>query len=292
MKSISAYNPIVICIYYLSAAGILMFSQNPILLLFGAIGAIAHFLLRNGQKNARSHLYFFLIFIVLGLVNPLVSHNGKTVLFVINDAPITLEATVYGFVSAGILVTVFYLFRTFTDIMTRDKLLYVFGRFSPKVALVLSMGLRYVPLFRERAKKITETQKALGLYKDDNIFDKLRCDLRVFSILITWALENGITTADSMEARAYGTGKRTYYSRFRFGTSDILLLCVIILCTGMTALGLAWGALDFAFYPMLTFTESTPLGIASYLSYGILMMIPIFAETGEKLKWQYLRSKI
>ncbi len=292
MKSFDRYNPIVISVYYLSVTGILMFSQNPILLLLGLTGAILSFLLRNGKRNARSHCFYLLVFLCLALINPLVSHNGRTVLFVINDAPITLESTVYGFISAGSLVAVLYLFRTFTDMMTRDKLLYVFGKFSPKLALVLSMGLRYVPLFRERAKKITETQTALGLYKDDNILDKIRCDLRVFSILITWALENGITTADSMSARAYGTRKRTYYSLFKFGKADLLAFFIIMLCSGFTILGLMLGALDFTFYPSLVLSAATPCGIVAYGSYGILTMLPIFAETGEKIKWKYLRSKI
>ena len=291
MRSFQNCNPIVITVYFLSVIGILMFSQNPILLLLGFIGAFFYILMRS-RVSVKSHLFYFLLFTVLTLINPLMSHNGMTVLFVVNDSPITLEALVYGVVNAGILITMLYLFRTFSEIMTRDKLLYVFGSLSPKLALVLSMGLRYVTLFRERTTKISESQKALGLYKEDNILDKMKSDLRIFSILITWALENGITTADSMAARGYGRCRRTYFTLFKFRKSDVLLLILTILCSMLTIIGMAFGTLDFIFYPTLNLESFTPLGIVAYVGYGILAVLPIILETEERLKWKYLQSKI
>ncbi len=291
MRSFEDYNPIVIAVYFLSVIGILMFSQNPILLLLGFLGAICYSVIKGGGK-ARTHVLYFVLFVILSLINPLVSHNGKTVLFFVNNAPITLESAVYGAVSAGTLVTVLYFFKSFSKIMTRDKLLYVFGRLSPKLALVLSMGLRYVPLFGERARRIGDSQRALGLYKEDNLFDKIKGDLRVFSILITWALENGITTADSMAARGYGEGRRTHYSSFRFRRSDIFMLVLTLACTALAFTGLALGVLDFTFYPTLRLADATTLGVATYAAYGILVMLPIFTETEERIRWRYLQSKI
>ena len=292
MNAFENRNPAVIAIYYLSVIAVLMLSQNPILLLLCFFGAFFHSLLTGGRKNTRAYLFYLLLFLLLALINPVFSHNGKTVLFVLNDAPITLEAIVYGAVSAGVIVTVLLLFRSFTEIMSRDKLLYVFGKLSPKLALILSMGLRYVPLFKERAGKIKESQRALGLYKEENVFDKIKCDLRVFSILITWALENGITTADSMSARGYGRGRRSYYSLFKFRASDAVILTLTLLCVALTLIGMALGTLDFDFYPSLVMSQITPLGMISYTAYGILTMLPIFTETEERIKWKYLQSKI
>ena len=173
MRSFENCSPIVVAVYYLSTVLLLMFFQNPFLLLLGFLGGFSYTFLQSRRLSLKWHLGFFLLFLLLTLINPLFSHNGRTVLFFLNDAPITLEAILYGAVSAGGIVTVLYLFSSFTGIMTRDKLLYVFGAFSPKLALILSMGLRYVPLFRERAGKIADAQRALGLYKEDNIFDKI-----------------------------------------------------------------------------------------------------------------------
>lgn len=292
MRRLEDCNPIVITVYFLAMTLVLMFSQNPILLLIGGIGALAYFLMRDKGNTLSSHIFYLALFAALTVINPLTSHNGKTVMFVINDSPVTLEATVYGAVNAGIIVTVLYLFRSFSSIMTRDKLLYVFGKLSPRLSLVLSMALRYVPLFGERARRISESQRAIGLYRDENVIDKIKSDLRVFSILITWALENGITTADSMSARAYGKHKRTYYSIFGFHLCDGLMLGIIISCTALTVLGMALGALDFTFYPSIRSADPTPLSITAYAAYGILAILPTITETEERLKWKYLQSRI
>lgn len=292
MRSFERYNPIVIAVYFLSTSLILMFSQNPILLLMGFCGATVYSAVRGKGRTIKTYAFYLMLFIVLSLVNPLFSHKGETVLFVVNDSPITLEALVYGAVSAGLIITVLLMLGIFTDIMTRDKLLYVFGKLSPKLALILSMGLRYIPLLRDRAKRIGESQRALGLYKEDNIFDKIKSDLRVFSILITWALENGITTADSMSARGYGRKKRSYYSLFRFEKSDVAVLIMTIMCAAVTVMGMAFGALDFIFYPSLGLAELTPLGFAAYSAYGVMISLPTILETEERIKWKYLQSKL
>ena len=106
MRSFADYHPIVVALYFLAVAGITMFCANPILLVLSLVGALLWFLVRNGRKEARSHLFFALIFVCAALINPLVSHNGVTVLFVVNDSPITWEATVYGLVAATMILAV------------------------------------------------------------------------------------------------------------------------------------------------------------------------------------------
>ena len=228
----------------------------------------------------------------MAVINPLFSHNGATVLFVINDSPITLEATLYGVVSSAMILAVLYWFRSFTQIMTSDKLLYVFGKLSPKLSLILSMGLRYVPLFNRQTKKINATQRALGLYKDDNIVDRIKGGTRVFSVLLTWALENGIITADSMAARGYGTGKRTHFSLFRFRRADVILILLTLILGTVACISLGTNSLDITFYPKIEISVFTPLSVWGLTAYALLTMLPTFVELKEKIKWNCLKSKI
>lgn len=292
MHNFENLNPIAVSVYFLTVTGISMFCMNPVLLCFSLFGSILFFLFRNGRKYIKSHFGFLLLFFIMAIINPLFSHNGATVLFVINDSPITLEATFYGLVAAAMILAVLYWFRSFTQIMTSDKLLYVFGKLSPKLSLVLSMGLRYVPLFSIHAKKINATQTALGLYKDDNIVDRVKGGTRVFSVLLTWALENGIITADSMAARGYGIGKRTHFSVFRFRIADVILLLLTLTLGIVTCLSLGANALDITFYPKIKISALTPVSVLGLTAYGILTMLPIIVELTEKIKWNYLKSKI
>ncbi len=292
MQGFENYNPITISLYFLTVAGIAMFCMNPILLGISLLGASSLFILRNKQKELKSHFMYLGLFIVMSLVNPLFSHNGATVLFVINDSPITLEATVYGIVAALMVLSVLYWFRSFTQIMTSDRLLYVFGKLSPKLTLVLSMGLRYIPLFVKQTKKVNNTQIAMGLYKEDNILDMVKGGIRVFSVMLTWALENGIVTADSMAARGYGTHKRTNFSIFRFRKADSIFIFVTLLLGTMVCVAVATNTLDFNYYPEITYNKISHISILGLSSYTLLSFLPIITEIKEEIKWKYLRSKI
>lgn len=83
----------------------------------------------------------------MSLANPLFIHNGETVLFFMNDNPITLEAIIYGGVSSLMIVGVLLWCRCYGAILTTDKFLYLFGRLIPKLGLILSMAFRFIPLF-------------------------------------------------------------------------------------------------------------------------------------------------
>lgn len=292
MRTFDGYNPMATAVYFLVTAGIAMFCMNPVILALSLAGALTLYFVRSGLRNYKSHFGFLALFLVMAALNPLFSHNGATVIFVLNNNPVTLEAVIYGFAAAGMVCAVLYWFRSFTEIMTSDKLLYIFGKLSPKLALILSMGLRYVPLLSSQAKKINQSQTALGLYKDDNIIDRTKGGLRVFSVLVTWALENGIITADSMTARGYGIGRRSHFSVFRMSLSDTLLLITALFLGALTFVSMGAGALEFDYYPVIKAAEFTPLSAVGYVSYGILCMLPAIIEAEEKIKWKYYRSKI
>ena len=289
METLDRANPIAAGIYFLSAAGISMFCMNPVILSLSFIGALAFYLCRGGA-NIKTHLYSLLLFTVMAIINPLVNHNGATVLFVMNDKPITLEALIYGITASLMITAVLYHFRSFTEIMTSDKLLYIFGGFSPQLALVLSMALRFVPLFTRQIGKTENAQRAMGLYKDDNIADTFKGKLNIFSIIITWGLENGIITADSMSARGYGTGKRSRYSLFRIRGGDILLIIVTAALAAVTLYGIVGS--EFIYYPYFEAPALTVRNVTGYASYGILAILPTILEIKEAVRWKYLRSKI
>ena len=292
MRRFSEYNPIVIAVYFLLVTGLAMFCAHPAILGFALLGGTVLSAAGQGQRRGKTALWLCILFLLLALFNPLFSHNGVTVLFVLNHAPITLEALLYGVCSAARIVSVLCFLQAFTRIMTGEKLLYLFGAISPKLSLVFSMAIRYVPLFQKQAARVNQAQKAMGLYKEDNVIDGARGGLRVFSVMVTWALENGITTADSMSARGYGVGRRTHYSVFRWHCRDVALLCICLLLGGVTVGATAAGALDFVFYPAIRLPERQILGILGFFAYAVLVLLPNFIDGGRELIWRYLRSKI
>jgi len=292
MRGFETANPAVIFIYFIAVSSVVMFCAEPLLLSLSLVGAVLLFLIKNKFSKFRTHLFFVAVFLVTAVINPLFSHNGVTVLFMLNGNPVTLEAILFGISSAAAIVTVLYWFAIFSQYMSADKLLYIFGKVSPKLSLVLTMALRYIPLFTKQAEKVRNTQQASGLYKENDMLDSVKRELGVFSVMITWALENGIITADSMEARGYGIGKRSAYSVFHFTLSDALLLISEILLTAIVFTAAALGRLSVDYYPALLIGERDLLSVMAYSAYAVLVFIPSVTELSEVLKWKYLRQRI
>ncbi|MBE5797348.1 MAG: cobalt transport protein [Clostridiales bacterium] len=290
MRRFSEHNPIAVAVYFLCVLSVAMFSMDPVILIISLTGALAlHFRLQR-LSGGRTHLYTLALCLFMTLINPLVSHHGATVLFVMNHNPVTLEALLYGTASAGMIAAVLYWFRSFTCIMTSDRLLYLFGALSPKLSLILSMAMRYVPLFGHQARRTRQAQQALGLYREDNLIDSLRGDARIFSVLMTWALENGVITADSMAARGYGIGRRSRFSIFRFTLRDGLLILLSLLLAG----GTFWAihAHAFTYYPVISAAPATLRVIPGFAAYALLALLPLLIDAKEAIRWRCLQSGI
>ena len=284
MKPIEKYNPAVLFLYFLLLASIAMFATNPVMvgIAFAAMNLTAVSYTRDGL--GRAYLFFFVIFILTSLANPIFSHNGVTVLLVVNDNPITLEAVLYGVMTGIMILSVLLLFRVFGTLMTSDRLLYIFGRAFPKLGLLLSMKLRFVPLFGRQRRKIENTQRTLGLYKNENAIDNIKGKLSVLSAMTTWGLENGIVTADSMSARGYGIKRtRTSFSMFRFERSDAMMLTLIIISCGFIFLGIAMDRLKTDFYPRMQLPPFSLYAIMCYVIYAGLAFLPLAAKIRDRI---------
>ena len=289
MRSFSEYNPITLIIYYISVTAITMFGMDPAAAAISLAFSALYCCIWSGAKKG-THVFAAVLFIVLAAINPLTVHNGATVLFYLNSRPVTLEAALYGVTAAVVVTATLYRLRSLTSDLSGEKLMYIFGRFSPKLALLLSMSLRYVDLLKSRWRRIQDSQRALGLYNDGNLIDAARGRLRVLSVLITWSLENGMITAQSMESRGFGSGRRTSFSVFRFRAADLLVILFTLAATALTAAGIH--SADFGFYPTLTGDPLSPLSAAGYSAYAVLAALPIIINTKEAVRWRALRSGI
>ena len=289
MRKLNDYYPAAVFIYFFAVILVTMLSQNPAVSALSLIGSVAFFSTLPVKRAYRTHIFSLILFLILTLINPLFSKSGETVLFYFNLRPITMEALFYGMNAAAALTAALYWFRCFSFIMTSDKLMLLFSFLSKKLAMVLTMSLRFIPLFKEQYRTISDTQKALGLYKDGNIVDSVKGRLRVTDILITWVLEGGIITAESMEARGWGTGRRSFYSRYKILPSDIILLILSAVLAGFSVTAVYTA--DFRFYPAITYQHSmwTVIGFFSFLGLAVL---PLIIHVQEVLRWRYLQSKI
>lgn len=293
MKGFESFHPAVLFLYYVLVVGISMVSLHPMVLAASVIGG---FLLFGAMKGIREVLkeigFFFSLFLLMSLANPLFVHDGEHILFFMNDNPVTLEAMLYGMASAVMIISVLLWCKCYSEILTTDKFLYLFGKLIPKLGLILSMAFRFIPLFKTQIKKINQSQKTMGLYASPGIPDKVGGGLRVFDCLLSWSMENSVETADAMKARGYGLPGRTCFTPFQFRKRDGILLGIVGVLTAGILISYVLGGYEFYYYPTVAKLSWNFKSVIGYLLLLGFMCIPGVIELKEKMAWNYLKSKI
>ena len=272
-----------------------MFFMNPVLLLLAVAGAAAYAAALFGVRRMlrRTAVLLPLLLLTVG-VSVAFNHRGTTVLgYLPGGNPLTLESAAAGVGAAALLAAVLGWFACANAVLTSDKLVYLFGRILPSLSLVLSMTLRFVPRFRRQAAAADAARRGLnGGETPHGLAGRVRSGLQVFSILVTWALEGAVDTADSMQSRGYGLPGRTAFSLYRFDRRRALVLAGTGLGAVYVAAGGIAGALDWSFYPTLAGPPLAAYSISLYAVFFLLCMLPVGMDLWEERKWTHSRSEI
>jgi len=290
----SSYHPIVNQIYFVAVIGFTMFLMHPVCIAISLLCAVTYNVYINGKKAIRFNLIFMLPLLLLtAVLNPLFNHQGATILtYLPGGNPLTLESIAYGVAAAFLLITVVSWFSCLSAVMTTDKIVYLFGRLIPALSLVLSMSLRLIPRFKNQIKVISNAQKCIGRdVSGGSVLQRIKRGVKNISILITWALENAIETADSMKGRGYGLPGRTAFSIFRFSRRDACALACILALTAVMIVGAATGAYRFLYYPYISGQYAGAGTIALFASYFILCVLPLVVNVKEDIIWYQIKTK-
>lgn len=298
MKNRDAFgccHPAVNFVYFGLVIGFSMFLMHPVCLFISLICAVFYYVKLKGGKALRFMARYALpLMLITALVNPAFNHRGMMILcYLPTGNPLTLESIVYGLAAAVMLVSVLVWFACYTEIMTSDKFVYLFGRIIPALSLVLSMTLRFVPRFKEQLGQVKEAQRGMGKFAaESSPLGKLKSALSCFSVMVTWALESSIETADSMKSRGYGLRGRTAFSIYTFTERDKYILIWLGLCAFFLLSGCVSGNLYWKYFPSIRGMLAEPLTIGLEAAYFGLCITPAAIDFWEDRQWRYLRSKI
>jgi len=231
--------------------------------------------------------------LLAALVNPAFNHEGQTILtYLPSGNPLTLESMFYGVAAAVMLASVVLWFSSYNEIMSSDKFVYLFGRMIPALSLVLSMALRFIPKFKAQMQVVSEAQACIGRdTKNGSVFRRVGNAVKIFSIMVTWSLENAIETADSMRSRGYGLPGRTAFSIYRFDDRDKTALAWLIFCGAYLISGWIAGGTYFRYYPTVKTAAWTPLTVSFMFVYLALVLTPVILDRKEDRQWKSLQSK-
>lgn len=290
-----ACHPTVNILFYISVAVFGMLFKHPVCIAVSLCSSFACYVKLRGKAAVKTFCLFLLpMLLFVAIINSLFAHYGVTPLLTLPDEnSLTLESIVYGFVLAVSVVSVIMWMFCYNEVVTADKFMHVFGKKLPAVALVVSMALRFVPMYKTQFNVIAQAQRGLGLdYKTGSIFVRIKNTGKILSILLSWALENAIETADSMRARGYGLKGRKTYSRFRWSAIDVILCIFILIADLILALAVIKETFFAQYNPYIVIKSFDVLGYFAIIVLIILSFLPLIVDLKEEFKWYRLKSKI
>ena len=246
------YHPTVNLLYFTLVITFSMLLMHPVAQIIALVCAVTYAVSVEGKKSVLFLLKFCLPMVLLtAFINPAFSHEGVTILYYFSSGnPLTLESILYGVGAGVMLVTVLLWFSAFSRVMTSDKFIYLFGKVIPALSLVLSMSLRFVPKFKKQTEVVVEAQRCLGRdISTGSLLQRFKTAVVILSIMITWALENAIETADSMKSRGYGLKGRSAFSIYRFDERDKYTCIWFSFCGAFLLVGTMLMAFGFRYFP-------------------------------------------
>ena len=284
MDRFSKLNPKVTLLFFFAEIVLAIAVFNPVFTAVTFVGACIYKVMCSGKDGVIYIFKFALPLIFLAaLFNFIFVHYGVTVLFEFSQISFTLEGVFYGFSQGLMLAAVLLWFNIYSQVITSEKFLAVFGRFAPNIAMIFSMVLSFIPRLKRNA---TEINDARSLISTDE--GRMKKSIGNFSALITMTLEESIDTADSMKARGFSE-KRTVYSKYKFSAFDFVIMLVIITAFVIIAVFDITGRLDFVFEPVIAAGRISPFAV---IIYSLLSFLPAIIDFAEGIKWFYLKQKI
>lgn len=287
MDRFSKLHPTVQILFYLLTFGIVLTINDPVFSAICFVSGAVYGAKVKGRAIFSTLKFSLLLLVFVSFFNMLFAHYGEDVLFRIKDTEFTAEALFYGFNQGIILCSVLLWFDLFSRTVDSEKIIYVF-RFAPKLALLFSMVLGFVPRFTKKLRDIRDAQ--LGLNNGvppKGVTDKLKQALSVFSSLVTYSLESSIITADSMEARGFNP-RAVRPSRYKYCINDFMATIIILLMSAVVVVAKIKGSLLFVFDPKIYYEAYS---IPAFVCFAILQLMPIIIDFEEDVLWKMSSAK-
>ena len=276
----SLLHPVVLLLFCAMAVGVSMALFHPVYTGLSLVcAALCNGFLRGWCQMGRSLRGAAVLAAAVAVVNPLINQRGVRIWFYLGDHMVTVESALFGLCSGCALAAALLWFGTASVLITQDKFLFLFSRFLPGVSLMLSMTMKLVPVTRYKIRCIQAARKGLEGSPREGVWKKVDEGVRTCSVLLEWSMEDSIETADSMRARGFGTGPRTFAHHFVWRSTDRIigggLLFLSVACIGGM---LRYGG-SFQFFPKLVVGDLwTPGGWAAYWACALLLTAPLWVE--------------
>jgi len=287
-------HPAINLLFFFGAIAGTVLCQHPVFLAISFVCACLYSVKRNGRKAIVFNTVLLPLVAVFAIYYSSYNHFGVTVLqrnFIGNN--MTLESLVYGFVLGFVIAGVMIWLSCVYSVFTTDKVVYLFGKVSPRLSLVLAILLRMVPRIKKQARKMNTAQQGIGRgVSQGNILHRVCNCIRIFSMLITWTVDALITVSGSMHSRGSLLRGRTAFSIYRFDDRDRAFVVALFTCLTVTAMAVMLKQTDAFYAPRIIFPPVTALSCLFYGAYAVFCLMPLLLELWTEYRFGQARKKL
>lgn len=278
MRGFKKYHPLAGAAYFLAVILITAFLQSPFFIAVSFIFSLLTAINVSGRKILKLLFIIVPFYILSCVINLLFNNAGITVLFYLPTGnAATLETLIYSLNSGAMMTALVMWFVCITEIMTSEKIVYLFGRIAPRLGLLISMILRFVPILIRRINDTAHAQKFIGcdIYSG-NIINRVKNAFKVLSVAIAASAEGAAHTAVSMKGRGYGIKgvRRTSYTVYYFAAKEAVTVAVVLISSAVIIAGTCAGWADYHFYPYF-FAKADMFTLILLIAWTLLCALPL-----------------
>ena len=247
-------NAVAWVLWFLAIVIVPLTSRNPLYLTLDLLVVLAVFFAlpqRSGQTSAwRLFAYIGSSVATLSIgFNVLTVHVGEQQFARLPDelpiigGPLTVNALVYGGISAMAIATVLFGAATFNSAARHADLVRLLPGSLSRFGVAAGIALLFVPQTIAAGRDIYDAQRARGHH-----FRRLG-DARAFVVpLLSTSLERALLLSEALETRGFGTSAiaqrpQRRHALITLGAATCIILALVALGTGSYPLGIAFLAL-------------------------------------------------
>lgn len=280
--SFSKLHPSILIFYFLCQILLTALCFHPVTLLISFCAAFLYIGFCISYKRAFLWGVAAVIYIIcFGLINPLINHQGETVLFYFMHREITLQSICFGVLTGVMLSSVCMWLYIMSKTLNSQKWAYLFKGGLPTITLMLFITARLLRRYAVKYKEIAEAR--MGMFPNEKPFKRT---FHTLETLLTFALENGVDTADAMTAKGYGLSKPTAYYSYPITIKDIVAALTLLSAFILTCYGIATGVCKMYFFPGFFVETQNNAVFAAYL---LLCIYPLITYFWSNIKWTLIK---
>ena len=289
-----SYHPFLNLLFFVAVIAFTIWWTHPAFLAVSYACAFIYSIKLRGLRSLLLNVALIPLALLWGVWFATHTHFGITVLgATVIGNNITLESLVFGIVQGLMLASVVMWLSCVFTVFTTDKVVYLLGRVSPRLSLMLAIVLRAVPVVADRSKRIGVAQRSIGAGAGQgNAYRRLVHVVHHISALITWSMDRFAEMAESMKSRGSRLRGRTAYSLYRFDNRDRSLTLFLVALITLCGVAAAFGQPFMLYSPEIVVNRITVATVVFLVAFFALCITPLALQVFGEVRFTLERRAL